>query len=292
MGSRILGLLVLVLAAIILVSASMFVVREQELALRVQIQEIIGKDYTPGLHFKVPFIDDVVKFDKRVLTRRFDGEQFLTSESQGLTVDYYIKWRIRDAERFYQATSGGDEGRAEGLVGQNIQNGIKTAVAGRTLKEIVTSDREEITGEFMDRSSEELQKLGIQLVDVRVQRIDLQEDVAARVYESMKQTFEGIARTQRGEGDRESAIIRADAERRRTELIARANADAQRIRGEGEATAAGIYAAAYNRNAEFYAFYRSLQAYRTSLGRDGDVLVIAPDGEFFRYLKSPAPARR
>jgi membrane protease subunit HflC len=292
MGSRILGFLVILLAVIILITTSAFIVNEQEMALRVQIQEIIGKDYKPGLHFKVPFVDDVVKFDKRVLTRKFDSEQFLTSESQGLTVDYYIKWRISDAERFFQATSGGDQGRAESLVGQNIQDGIKNAVAGRTLKEIVISDRNEITGEFMARSSEALRNLGIQLIDVRIQRIDLQDDVAARVYESMKQGFEGIARTQKGEGDRESAIIRSTAERQRTEINARANAEAQRIRGEGDSTAAGIYASAYNRNPEFYAFWRSLQAYRTSLGREGDVLVISPDSEFFRYLKSPTPQKR
>jgi membrane protease subunit HflC len=127
---------------------------------------------------------------------------------------------------------------------------------------------------------------------VRVQRIDLQDDVAARVYESMKQHFEGIARTQRGEGNREAQIIRSEAERRRTEIIATANANAQKIRGEGDATAAGLYAAAYNRNPEFYSFYRSLQAYRNAIGTQGDVLVIAPDSEFFRYLKSPAPPRR
>ncbi|HEU4590673.1 MAG TPA: protease modulator HflC [Steroidobacteraceae bacterium] len=292
MSSRVIGILVLVVAVFILVSTSLFIVKEQELALRVQIQEIIGKNYKPGLHFKVPFIDDVVKFDKRVLTRRFDGEQFLTSESQGLTVDYYIKWRISDAEQFYQSTSGGDEGRAESIVGQKIQDGIKNEVAGRTLKQIVTSDRQEIVGEFMARSSEELGKFGIQLIDVRIQRIDLQDDVAARVYESMKQGFEGIARTQRGEGDRESAIIKSGAERKRVEIIAKSNAEAQRIRGEGESTAAGIYAAAYSRNPEFYSFYRSLQAYRTALGREGDVMVISPDSEFFRYLKSPAPQRR
>jgi membrane protease subunit HflC len=292
MGSRVLGILVLVLAVIILISTSAFIVREQELALRVQIQSIIGKDYEPGLHFKVPFIDDVVKFDKRVLTRRFDGEQFLTSESQGLTVDYYIKWRISDAEQFYQSTSGGDEGRAESLVGQNIQDGLKNAVAGRTLRDIVISDRNEITGEFMARSAENLRNFGIQLVDVRIQRIDLQEDVASRVYESMKQGFEGIARTQRGEGDRDSQRIRSTAERQRTELVAKANADAQRIRGEGESTAAGIYAAAYNRNPEFYSFHRSLQAYRNSLGREGDVIVVSPDSDFFRYLKTPTPQRR
>jgi membrane protease subunit HflC len=258
----------------------------------VQIQEIVGKNFKPGLHFKFPFVDSVVKFDRRVLTRKFDHEQFLTSDSQGLTVDYYIKWRISDAEQFFQSTSGGDEERAGGLVGQKIQDGIKNAVAGRTLKEIVTSDRQQITGEFMARTSEELSRIGIQLIDVRIQSIDLQEDVAARVYESMKQSFEGIARTQRGEGDRDSQIIRSTAERKKIELIATANADAQRIRGEGESTAAAIYAAAYNRNPEFYAFYRSLQAYQNSLGKDRDLIVISPDSDFFRYLKSPAPQKR
>ena len=292
MGSRALGMLVLILAVIVAITMSTFIVREQDLALRVQIQEIVGKNFKPGLHFKFPFVDSVVTFDRRILTHRFDHEQFLTSDSQGLTVAYYIKWRISDAEQFFQSTSGGDEERAGGLVGQKIQDGIKNAVAGRTLKQIVTSDRQEITGEFMVKTSEELGKIGIQLIDVRIQSIDLQEDVAARVYESMKQSFEGIARTQRGEGDRDQQIIRSTAERRKTELIAKANADAQRIRGEGESTAAGIYAAAYNRNPEFYAFYRSLQAYQNSLGKDRDLIVISPDSDFFRYLKSPTPQKR
>jgi modulator of FtsH protease HflC len=292
MGSRILGLLVIVLAAMLVISSSTFVVGEQELAVRVRLSQIKGATFEPGLQFKIPFMDRVVKFDRRVLTRKFDGEQFLTSESQGLTIDYYIKWRITDAETFYQATSGGDEGRADGLVGDTIQNGIKNAVARRTLRDIVISDRQEVTGEFIKDASEKLLKLGIQLVDVRVQRIDLQEEVASSVYDSMKRTFEGIAQTQRGEGERESQIVRSEAERKRTELIAKALADAQRIRGEGDASAAAIYATAYNRNPEFYSFHRSLQAYRNALGRDGDVMVISPDSEFFRYLKTPAPARR
>ncbi len=291
MGSRILPLIILVFAVLLLGSASMFVVREQDLALRVQLSKIIESDYTPGLHFKLPFIEDVVKFDRRVLTRRFDGEQFLTRESQGLTVDYYIKWKISEASQYYQAT-GGDEGRAAGLVGEKVQDGIKNAVAGRTLKEIVTSDRQEVTGELMTTAGKALELFGIDLVDVRVQRIDLQEDVAARVYESMKQSFEGIARMRRGEGDKQAQIVRAEADRKRTELIAKALADAQQIRGEGDSVAAAIYATAYNRNPEFYSFYRSLQAYRNALGREGDVLVISPDSEFFRYLKSPAPSRR
>lgn len=292
MGSRILGILVVLLAVVVLIASSTFVVGEQELAVRVRLSQIKGADFKPGLQLKIPFMDRVVKFDRRVLTRKFDGEQFLTNESQGLTIDYYIKWRILDAEQFYQATSGGDEGRAETLVGETIQDGIKNAVAGRTLAEIVISDRNELTGEFMKNATERLLKLGIQLVDVRVQRIDLQEEVATSVYESMKRTFEGIARTRRGEGDRESQIVKAEAERKKTELIARALADAQRIRGEGDATAAAIYATAYNRNPEFYSFYRSLQAYKNSLGREGDVMVVSPDSDFFRYFKSPAPTRR
>ena len=292
MGSRILGILVVLLAVVVLISSSTFVVGEQEMAVRVRLSQIKGADCKPGLQLKIPFMDRVVKFDRRVLTRKFDGEQFLTNESQGLTIDYYIKWRILDAEQFYQATSGGDEGRAETLVGETIQDGIKNAVAGRTLAEIVISDRQELTGEFMKNATERLLKLGIQLVDVRVQRIDLQEEVATSVYESMKRTFEGIARTRRGEGDRESQIVKDEAERKKTELIARALEDAQRIRGEGDATAAAIYATAYNRNPEFYSFYRSLQAYKNSLGREGDVMVVSPDSDFFRYFKSPAPTRR
>ena len=186
---------------------------------------------------------------------------------------------------------GGDEQRAGGLVGDKIQDGIKNAVARRTLKDIVTSDRQEVTGEFMAEAGKSMDGMGIDLVDVRLQRIDLQEEVAASVYESMKRTFEGIARMERGEGEKEKNIVMAEADRKRTELVARALADAQRIRGEGEATAAAIYAQAYNRNPEFYSFYRSLQAYRNSLGREGDVLVISPDSDFFRYLQNPSPRR-
>jgi membrane protease subunit HflC len=292
MGSRILGLLVVILAVVIIVSSSTFVVKQPELALRVQVQTIIGKDFTPGLHFKMPFVDDIVKFDKRVLTRRYDGESFLTKESQNLTVDYYIKWKISDAERFFQSTSGGDESRAESLVGQKIQNGIKAAVAGRALRDIVTSDRREVTDEFMGSASAELRSLGIELIDVRLQRIDLQEEVASSFYDSMKRTFEGIAQTRRGEGNRDAQVVRADADRQQKELIAKGEADAQAIRAEGDAQAAKIYSDSYGKNPEFYAFWRSLQAYQNSLGRDRDILVISPDSEFFKYLKDPAPARR
>jgi len=289
MASRILPFLILLLALMLLISTSCFVVREQELALRVQLSRIVRSDYAPGLHFKIPFVEDVVKFDRRVLTVNYNSEKFLTRESQALNIDYYIKWRIRDASRYFQAT-GGDEKNAGSLLGERIQYGIKNALARRTLSEIVTSDRQEVTGEFMAAAGKSMSGIGVEIVDVRLQRIDLQEDVASSVYESMKRGFESIARTERGEGEKEKNILMAEADRKRTELIAKSLSDAQRIRGEGDATAAAIYAQAYNRNPEFYAFWRSLQAYRTALGKD-DVLVISPDSEFFRYLQNPSPKR-
>lgn len=292
MGSRILLILVCVVAAIVLLASATFIVGEQEQALRVQFKTVIGKEYKPGLHFKYPLIDKVFKFDRRVLTKKFNGEPFLTIDSQRLSIDYYIKWRIVDTERFYQATSGGDLTYAESLIGPRIQDGIKNAVARRTLKEIVISDRQQVTREFMSMTGESMVAMGVELIDVRMQRIDLSEDVAARVYESMKQYFEGITRQRRGEGDRESQIIKSESERERTEILAKAAADAQRIRGEADATAAALYASAYNKNPEFYAFYRSLEAYAKSLGTTGDVIVLSPDSEFFRYLKSPASQRR
>ncbi len=292
MGSRVLMVLVIVVAAIVLLASSTFIVGQNEQALRVQFKTVIGKDYEPGLHFKYPLIDKVFKFERRIITRKYDGEPFLTSDSQGLSIDYYIKWRIVEPERFYQATSGGNVDYAQGLIGPRIQDGIKNAVASRTLPEIVTSDRQQVTREFMSLAGESMVAMGVELIDVRMQRIDLKDDVAARVYESMKQNFEGITLQLRGEGSRESQIIRSEAERRRAEIEAKANADAQRIRGEGDATSTALYAAAYNRNPEFYAFWRSMEAYRNSIGTQGDVIVISPDSDFFRYLKSPAPQRR
>ena len=193
MGARILPLLILTLAVLLVISTSCFVVREQEMALRVQLSRIVSSDYEPGLHFKIPFVEDVVKFDRRVLTVKFNGEKFLTRESQALNIDYYIKWRIREASQYFQST-GGDELRAGGLLGDRIQDGIKNALARRTLSEIVTSDRQQVTGEFMAEAGKSMSSIGVEIVDVRLQRIDLQEDVASSVYENMKRGFESIAR--------------------------------------------------------------------------------------------------
>ena len=292
MQTRTSGALFLIVAAVILAWQSMFQVRETEVAIRMQFGKIVGTNYKPGLHLKWPlWIDNVRRFERRIVTQRYEGETFLTSENKALIVDFYVKWRVRDAAQYYRAANGNAD-FASKLLGENVKDGIKSVVARRTLQEIVITERTVFTGDMFSRASASVNELGVELIDVRVQRIDLQEEVATSVYESMKRTFEGIARTRRGEGDRESQIVKAEAERKKTELIARALADAQRIRGEGDATAAAIYATAYNRNPEFYSFYRSLQAYKNSLGKEGDVMVVSPDSDFYRYFKSPAPNRR
>jgi membrane protease subunit HflC len=232
-----------------------------------------------------------VKFDRRVLSLSYTGETFLTNDNRGLIVDFYVKWKVNDASRYFQST-GGREDFAGERIAEIVKDGIKSVVAQRTLEQIVSADRAAVTEEMIGQAGRNVGDLGVNLVDVRVQRIDLPDDVATRVYESMKQNFVKIASKLRAEGQSASVRIRASAERTRTELLANAERDALRVRGEGDNTAALIYSKAYSKDPEFYALYRSLQAYERSLGRDGDLLVIQPDGEFFKYLKDPGQAKR
>jgi membrane protease subunit HflC len=279
-----------VILLLVLAIQTFFTVNETQLALRVRFGEIIQTGYGPGLFAKMPFLDGVKTFDKRVLTLNYKGENFLTSENRGVLVTFYVKYQILDARQFYQSF-GNSEADAGERVGDIVKDGIKNAVAQRTLKEVVSAERVAFTGVMFDRASASLKQLGIKLVDVRVQTIDLPEDVASRVYDSMKQSFERLAKQQRGEGEKDALRIRADVDRKRIEMLANAQRDSLRTKGEGDAAAAVIYARAYNRNPEFYAFYRSLQAYKATIGKEGDVLVISPDSDFFKYLKSPNGTR-
>jgi len=280
------GGVLLLLAGVVLVALmSMFQVRETQVALRTQFGEIKGAQYGPGLHFKWPFIDTVHRFERRIVTQNYTGETFLTSENKGLIVDLYVKWRIADLGRYFTATSGIEEAAGQRL-GDIVKDGIKGVVARRTLQEIVIAERAAFTGDMFVRASESVKELGIELIDVRIQRIDLPDEVSGSVYQRMQESFRALGNRLRAEGSAEAERIRAEADRKRTEILASAQRDAQRVRGEGEATAARTYGVAYGKNPEFYAFYRSLQAYRNSLSRDGDVWVIAPEGEFFKYLQS------
>ncbi|MCS6946345.1 MAG: protease modulator HflC [Steroidobacteraceae bacterium] len=290
MSARASQLFVVAVALIVVTSQSLFTVNETQWALRTRFREIIQSDYPPGLFVKLPFLDSITRFDRRVLTLNYQNENFLTSENRGVLVTFYVKFRIKDPAQYYRST-GGNEQTAGQRVGDIVKDGIKNAVAQRTLEQIVTAERAAFTGDMFERASATLTQLGIELVDVRVQTIDLPEDVAARVYDSMKQSFERLAKQQRGEGEKDSLRIRADADRRRIEILADAQRESLRLRGEGDAAAAEIYNRAYTRNPEFYAFYRSLQAYKNTLGKEGDILVVTPDSEFFKYLNSPSGAR-
>lgn len=290
MPSRAFPILALVVILAIVAFTSLFTVSETQHAIRTQFGAIVGTGYQPGLHVKWPW-DEIEIFERRILSQSYQGETFLTNDNRGLIVDFYVKWRVANAANYFQATGGREEIAGDRLA-EIVKDGIKSVVAQRTLQDIVASERAAVTGEMFGRASRGVSELGIELIDVRVQRIDLPEDVSARVYESMKQNFAKLASRLRAEGSSAAVRIRAEAERERTEILSAAERDALKVRGGADALAADIYARAYSRSPEFYGFYRSLQAYERSLGREGDMLVVTPDGEFFRYLKSPGPTRR
>jgi membrane protease subunit HflC len=270
----------------LLLSASVFQVKETELAIKFRLRDIAATDYEPGLHFMVPWLESVEKFDRRVLTRNYPAEPFLTSEGKFLDVDFFVKWRVSDVERYYLATTG-DEEAAAGRLAEIVKDGLKGVIAKRTIQQVVAAERAEFVSDILQIAGPSVGQLGLTLVDVRVKRIDLPDDVSGSFYARMSQNFKREAAQSRAEGNEQAQRIRAEAERERTELLAAGNRDAQKIRGEGDASSAEIYARAYQRHPDFYSFYRSLQAYRTALGQPNDVLVIAPEGEFFQYLKQP-----
>lgn len=277
------ALAVLVLLSLFVLASAAFTVRETETAIKFRFGEIVRSDYQPGLHFMVPLINNVQKFDKRIITRNYPSEQFLTSEGKILRIDFYIKWRIADVSTYYQAT-GGQEEVAAGRLGEIVKDGIKGVIARRTIQQVVSAERAEFIGDILRVADTSTRGLGVQLVDVRVKKIDLPDEVSESVFSRMGQDFNRQAKLLRAEGEENAETLRSEADRQRTELLAEAYREAEIIRGEGDAKSAEIYAKAYGRNAEFYSFYRSLQAYRKSIGTDSDVLVISPDSEFFKYL--------
>ncbi len=286
MAGRILTILVGTIVAVWLLMSTVFQVQETDLAIKFRFGEIVKSDYEPGLHFMIPVVNTVRKFDRRVLTRNYPAEKFLTSEGKRLNVDFYVKWRVSDVGQYYQAT-GGDEEVAAALLAENVKNGLKGVIAKRTIQRVVAAERAEFIEEILQLAGEPVSQLGLTLVDVRVKRIDLPDEVSESVFYRMRQDFLRVASQLRAEGDEQSQRIRAEAERERTEALAIGNRDAEKIRGEGDAKAAETYARMYQRYPEFYSFHRSLQAYRRSIGQPNDVLVIAPDGEFFKYMKQP-----
>jgi membrane protease subunit HflC len=290
MQNKLLYLLLALVACILIVRASVFTVSEGQLAIKSTGGEIVDSDYQPGLHFRIPLVNDVARFDKRIITQLYPSERFLTREQEQLNVDFYVKWRIDNLRKFYEAT-GGTEDVANARLGETIKDSIKSVVTQRTLQQVITADRREFTDAMMKNARAAAEQLGVQLVDVRITKIDLPQQVRDSVFDRMRATFKAQAAKLRAEGVETSERTRAEANKQQTEILADAARQAGQIRGEGDASASEIYAQSYSKNAEFYSFYRSMQSYRESVGTASDIMVVSPDSAYFKYYKQPQPPR-
>lgn len=287
MSGRNMTILLLVAVVILILSNTLFVIKQTERGVMLRFGEIVVPDLQPGLHWKIPFVNSVRKFDGRILSVDSQPERFFTQEQKALIVDSFAKFRVSDTEKFYTATNG-EMPRAMALLSQRINNGLRNQVAIRTIQEVVSGERDQLMNDITAELTVVAQEsLGVEVVDVRVKRIDLPPDVSESVYQRMNAEREKEAREHRSQGRELAEGIRAAADRQVTVLKANAYRDAELIRGEGDATAAAIYAQAFNQDKEFYAFTRSLRAYEDSFSGGGDVLLIEPEGDFFRYLNNP-----
>ncbi|MEN7342845.1 MAG: protease modulator HflC, partial [Pseudomonadota bacterium] len=281
MNAKFSGFLVIVGLALIALAMSAFTVDEREHALKLKFGEIVKADYEPGLHFKVPVVNNVLKFSDQVLTFSPDPEEILTSEKKPASVDFFVKYRITDPLEYYVSTRG-IRVEAENRLLEIIKAAIRTEFAKRTMQEVISLERNELMRDMMSEASLLADDLGISLIDVRVKQVEFSARVAQSVFNRMSEERARIAAELRAEGNEEAEQIRAAADRQSTVIRSEAYRDAERIRGEGDAAAAKIYADAYNADPEFYAFYRSIEAYKNSLGKNGDLLVLDPDNDFFR----------
>ncbi len=270
---------------------SVFTVDERENAIVLKFGEIIGSDFTPGLHLKIPVINNVIKFDRRILTIDQKPERFLTLEKKDLIVDSYVKWRIADVVQYYKTTKG-DENQAGRLLYQNINNGLRDEFGMRTVQEVIAGDRTEIMAIMTAEASGKAKELGIEVIDVRIKKIDLPERVTESVYRRMRAERERVAKEFRSRGAEAAERIRADADRQSQIIRAEAYRDSEIDRGEGDASATEIYAQAYNQDQEFYKFYRSLTAYKSNFSKPDDVILLEPDSDYFRYFKDPTGKKK
>ncbi len=267
-----------------LIYSSAFVVNQWEVALKLRLGEIARTDYEPGLHWLVPVINNVKTFDGRIQTMDSRPERFLTAEKKDVIVDYFAKWRIANVAQFFRST-GGDEGKTARLLQERINTSLRDEFGKRTVQEVISGERAEIMMLLTKDADAKAAELGVEILDVRVKQIDLPPEVSGSVYDRMRAERERVARDLRALGAEAAEKIRANADRERVVLVADAYRQAEQLRGEGDGKAAEIYANAYQQDSEFYAFYRSLNAYKNSFSDTGDVMVLEPDSDFFRYLK-------
>ncbi|WKD50005.1 protease modulator HflC [Microbulbifer spongiae] len=287
MNNRTLAIIAVVLVGILLISSSAFVVKETEKAVLLRFGELVRSYYEPGLYFKIPFAEKLRKFDARIQTVDSSPVRMLNSENKFMMVDSYAKYRISDVGKFYTATRG-DERNAVRLLSEQINDRLRNQFGVRDLHEVVSGERDELMSEITKNLNQVAQKnLGVEVIDVRVKRIDLPPEVSESVFQRMRAGRELEARDHRAKGEEASERIRANADRQKVVIESEAYRQAEELRGAGDAEAAAIYAAAYNKNPEFYRFTRSLQAYKESFKSKSDMLLVEPDSEFFRYLKDP-----
>ena len=279
--------LVSIIVLLILLSLSTFTVDQREFALVFRLGEIVSVKKEPGLYFKTPIVENVKFFDKRILTYESDQpDRFITSEKKNVLVDSYIKWRIMDPSKYYVSVNG-DERQAERRITQTVNDGLRAEFGKRTIQEVVSGQSSEIMGILQERADSESRLIGVEILDVRLRRVDLPEEVSQSVYQRMNAERKSVANELRSQGFADSEKIRAVAEKERDIIITEAYKDAQKIKGEGDATAAKIYADAFSKNQDFYDFFRSLEAYRKSFKGKDDILVLDPNSDFFKFLKSP-----
>jgi len=275
------------IAVLLLLSLTVYTVDQRQNAIVFQLGEIIDVKKEPGLYFKVPLLQNVRYFDTRVLTlTSAEPERFITSEKKNVLVDSFVKWRITDVKQYYVSV-GGDETRAQIRLSQTINDSLRAEFGKRTVHDVVSGERDKIMEILRQKADQDASKIGVQVLDVRLKRVDLPTEVSESVYQRMEAERKRVANELRSQGAADSEKIRADADRQREVILAEAYRDAQRTKGEGDAKAASIYAAAFSKNPEFYAFYRSMEAYKQSFKNKSDVLVLHPDSEFFKYFRSP-----
>jgi len=277
--------LVAVVAVLVIGLLSVFIVDERELALKFRLGEIVKSDFDSGLYFKMPFINNVKRFDKRVLTLDARPANYLTKEKKNVNVDFFVKWRINEVETYYKSMSGGNERIAAERLYTIVNDSLRDQFSKRTIQEVISGEREEIMDTSTSVANEQVKKFGIEVVDVRVKRIDFSQDISNSVYRRMEAERTRVAKDYRSRGAEAAERIRADADRQRTVTLAEAYRDAEITRGDGDGKAAGIYAKAYNKDREFYSFTRSLVAYKNSFDTNGDMMVIDPSSDFFKYFK-------
>ncbi|MEO6824120.1 MAG: protease modulator HflC [Nitrosospira sp.] len=277
----------IVVALFLLASSSLYIVDQRQQAILFQLGEVVDVKTSPGLYFKIPLAQNVRYFDSRILTMdTAEPERFITSEKKNVLVDLFVKWRIIDVKQYYISVRG-DEMLAQTRLSQTVNSSLRDEFGNRTVHDVVSGERDKIMEIMRQKADADARKIGVEVVDVRLKRVDLPQEVSESVYRRMEAERKRVANELRSTGAAESEKIRADADRQREVILAEAYRKAQEVKGEGDAKASAIYAAAFQPNPEFYSFYRSMEAYKQSFKNKGDMMVLEPNSEFFKYLKNP-----